>query len=254
MKEREMAERNLIFKCINGSMLYGTDTPSSDKDYVGIFVPDKDYVLGVKTCEQVDIKTNPSDSGHRNTNEDVDTTYYSLPKFIHLAFQNNPNIVELFFVPEQHTLFKNEFGKRLMDAFPLFVSKRCKDRFLGYAISQKHKVLNKNPIGNRKQYVEKYGYDVKFASHIIRLLDEGIQLLTTGTIRFPLYIAGAIKKIKEGGYKLEDVLQDANSFEQRIEQCYQNSRLPQTGDIEAINKLQISLLEDFWDDQAKWSK
>lgn len=246
MIEREMAERNLILKAMVGSNLYGTESKDSDKDYVGIFIPDEEYVLGLPTCDQVEVRTNPSDSGRRNNKDDVDTVLYSLPKFIKLAYGNNPNILEILFVDNKHKVFCNEFGERLQKAFPLFVSKRIKQTFLGYAISQKRKVISRKPIGDRKVYIEKYGYDVKFASHLIRLLEEGIQLLTEGELTFPIPNNRFIRDIKLGKYSMDEVLRKAESLENLIETAYIISKLPNKPDYDAISKLQIDLLRDFW--------
>jgi len=73
MKEQEMAERNLILKAMVGSHLYGTETKDSDKDYVGIFIPNKEYVMGLARCEQVEIRTNPTNSGHRNSKDNTES-------------------------------------------------------------------------------------------------------------------------------------------------------------------------------------
>lgn len=246
MYEQKMAEKNLIMKVMVGSHLYGTETENSDKDYVGIFIPDKDYVLGVKKVEQVEIRTNPTDSGRRNTSADTDTVLYSLPKFIHLASQNNPNIVELFFAPEKNIVFDTEYGKRLREAFPLFISKKVKHTFMGYAFSQKQKLMYKNFEGGRKATVEKYGYETKFASHIIRLLDEGIELLVEGRLAFPINARALVRDIKIGRYDLNQVLTRADNYETLLEEAYIRSSVPHTPNFDEINKLQISLLEDYW--------
>jgi predicted nucleotidyltransferase len=246
MQERQMAEQNLILKVLVGSHLYGTNTESSDRDYVGIFIPSKDYILGLKTCEQVEIRTNPTDSGKRNSKEDTDTVIYSLPKFIKLAYENNPNITETFFVDPPHILFCNEFGKQLLDNYKLFISTRVKHKFLGYAHSQKMKLLNKEPIGNRKEYLEKFGYDVKFASHLIRLLTEGLELLVEGRLAFPITHNRLVRDIKEGKLDLSQVLTKADHLESLVEESYVKSTLPHTPDLDAINNLQIQMLENFW--------
>lgn len=246
MLEQRMAENNLILKVLTGSHLYGTNTESSDKDYVGIFIPDKDYVMGLRRVEQVEIRTNPTSSGRRNDKDDTDTVLYSLPKFIHLAAQNNPNITEIFFAPQKNLVFVNDFGKRLMESYPLFISKKTKHTFLGYAFEQKRKLLTKNPIGSRAVYLEKYGYDVKFASHLIRLLSEGLQMLVEGRIDLPLPNNNYVRDIKLGKFSLEHVLADAMRYEELVEQAYITSPLPNTPNLEKLNELQISLLEDFW--------
>lgn len=246
MDEQKMAQDNLILKVLVGAHLYGTNTALSDKDYMGIFIPDKDYVMGTRRCEQVEIRTNPSSSGIRNKSTDTDTVLYSLPKFIHLAANNNPNIVELFFIPTNSITYINQWGELLGMSAPAFISKKVKHTFLGYAYSQKQKVLTKKPIGNRTEYIEKYGFDVKFASHIIRLLSEGIQLLVEGKITFPLSNNNYIRDIKEGKVPLEKILADSERIEALVEQAYVNSTVRNTPDLEKINRLQVHMLESFW--------
>lgn len=246
MKEQEMAERNLILKVMVGSNLYGTETENSDKDFVGVFIPDKEYVLGLKTCEQVDFRSNPSDSGHRNDKNDTDCTLYSLPKFIKLCAENNPNIVEILFADKKHILFSNKYGDKLLEAAPLFISKKVKHRFLGYAHSQKQKLLFKQAEGGRVEYYEKYGYDVKFASHLIRLLTEGLELLVDGRLSFPITHNRLVRDIKIGKFKMEEVLAKADQFESLIEEAYVRSTLPYGPDVDKISNLQVNLLETFW--------
>jgi predicted nucleotidyltransferase len=43
--EKQMAEDNKILEIVTGSHLYGTNTKKSDKDYVGIFMPDKEFAF-----------------------------------------------------------------------------------------------------------------------------------------------------------------------------------------------------------------
>lgn len=246
MQERKMAEKNLIFKAITGSKLYGTDTPKSDADYVGVFIPDKEYVLGMKTCEQVEFKTNPSDSGHRNTKDDVDMTLYSLPKFIKLCSQNNPNILELLFVDQKHILVTTPYWQEILANRNLFVSKKVQHTFLGYAHSQKQKILTKVPEGSRVEYIQKFGYDVKFASHLIRLLVEGLELLNDGQLTFPLMMNRYIRDVKEGKFPLEQVLAKADELESLVLQSSVSSKLPYSADYEKLSLLQMNLIERYW--------
>jgi len=246
MKEREMAERNLIMKVLVGSHLYGTETENSDKDYVGIFIPDKDYVIGTKRVEQVEIRDNPTDSGRRNLPGEKDTVLYSLPKFIHLAAQNNPNIVELFFAPEKNIVYDTRYGVTLRIHYDKFISKKAKHTFCGYAFSQKQKLIHKNFEGGRKEVVEKYGYETKFASHILRLLAEGIQILTEGVLTFPIPNNREVLAVKKGQYDLSQVLVKADQLESQIGHAYVTSTLQNSADLEAINNLQITMMEGFW--------
>ena len=82
----------VIFKCLAGSHLYGTNTPESDYDERGVFIPSEEYYLGfTDRIEQLEEKS-------------TDTTFFELKKFLHLACENNPNIIELLYVPEKQFL------------------------------------------------------------------------------------------------------------------------------------------------------
>jgi uncharacterized protein len=306
MQEQQLAEENLILKVLTGSHLYGTDTVNSDKDYVGIFIPPKDYMLGLKTCEQVESRTNSTGSGRRNTKDDTDMTIYSLPKFIKLAIQNNPNIVEIFFAPESNIVYCNEFGRKLLDSYQLFISKKVKHTFLGYAHAQKEKLFTKkdrldalhktldfivdvqvnsvsglleqplqvkgkygvyktyekgtqlnfiendlitllDEYGLRTKMIQEHGYDLKFASHLIRLLSESIEFLETGKLTLPLREVSLIRDIKEGLCDLQYVKELTEHYEKLIEDVDCKSQLQHIPQFDKINTLQISLIENYWE-------
>lgn len=246
MKERDMAEKNLILKVQTGSHLYGTNTPDSDRDYIGIFIPNKEYVLGLERCEQVEFNTNPSSSGKKNTKKDVDCILYSLSKFIHLAIQNNPNILEVLFTPQKNIIHINEYGRRLLQAAPFFVSRRIEHTFLGYAHSQRYKLENKKYEGTRQELVNKYGYDVKYAYHLLRLLKEGWEIARNGNLKLPLQDKNFLQKVKTGQMRLEEVLRAASVFEKEFKQELLRTRLPKAANRKELNKLQIQLFQDFW--------
>ena len=79
----------LIFRAIAGSNLYGTNTPESDIDERGVFIPDEKLFYGfLNRTEQYEDKNN-------------DITYFEIRKFMQLAMDNNPNIIELIFIPKE---------------------------------------------------------------------------------------------------------------------------------------------------------
>jgi predicted nucleotidyltransferase len=246
MTEQEMAVNNLIYKVRLGSTLYGTLIETSDDDLGGIFIPNKDYVLGLKNCEQVILSEKLSKT-IRNQKGDTDYTVYSLIKFIQLAIGNNPNIIEFLYIPKQFVLFKNKYMNRLIENRDLFLSKKAYYTFKGYAYAQRKKLeLKKENMTGRTELCNKFGYDVKFASHLIRLLTEGLEILVDKTITFPLLQNNLVRDIKIGRYSLEWVFNKADELEKLIDEAYIKSDLQKCADINKINKLQIELLEDYW--------
>ena len=139
----EKAEQNLLFKVIAGSKAYGLDLPTSDTDIRGIFLQPNEFRLGNGYKEQLnDIKN--------------DIVYYELNRFINLLADNNPNIIENLFVPEDKILFFNPRIEPLYSRRMDFLTTKIRFTFGGYAISQikKARGLNKkivNPIAKEKK-------------------------------------------------------------------------------------------------------
>jgi len=115
----------LLFEGIVGSRLYGTSTPESDLDIRGVFVPP------IKVLIDPFQKTEIFDSF-----EGEDKSLYSLSKLFQLCADNNPNVLEILFIPEQFTNFSHPLWEKIVNNKHLFLSKNVKHKFLGYAISQ----------------------------------------------------------------------------------------------------------------------
>ena len=119
----EFWEQGLILRTLSGSRAHGLDREGSDTDTRGVCIPPTRYLVGLSKFEQ-----------HESAGGDHVT--YALEKFIRLALQGNPNIMESLFTAESDVLFVNEAGRRLMEARDLFLSKQVGQRFMGYALAQ----------------------------------------------------------------------------------------------------------------------
>lgn len=138
---RQAAEENTIIEIVSGSHLYGTSTPESDQDFVGIFLPPPEYVLGLKSVKEVDLGVKDKDDSGKNTADAVDRKLYEFRKFLTLALDNNPNIIEILFTNSDSIVNINEYGEQLLDMRHHFPSQLCMQKFIGYAHSQKHKMI-----------------------------------------------------------------------------------------------------------------
>ncbi len=138
-----MAEKNKILEIKTGSYLYGLNTPTSDLDYSGVFLSDIDYVLGFKRVEEVDFSIVSKQENGKNDKDAIDRKFYEYRKYIKLALENNPNILEYLFVNSENIVYINDCGKRLLEIKHLFPHKGLKEKFIGYAISQKKKMIIK---------------------------------------------------------------------------------------------------------------
>jgi len=250
MNIKEMVDKNTILKIRTGSKLYGTYIEgSSDIDHFGVCVPNKDYVLGTHCFELLEERTNPSSSDKRNTKFDSDYTCYSLQKYFKLLSDNNPNVIETLFVNKENIVYCNNFGTEILTHKNIFLSKRAYYKFYGYAKAQKRKLITKEPIGLRKDIVDKYTFDTKFGAHLIRLLLFGIELLDTGNIKFPTDWAKYLMQIRKGEWPLSHIIDKAAYLEEQLTNAFNHSKLPEIPDLEKINKLQIELIEGYWSNQ-----
>lgn len=138
---------HLIYKCIVGSQLYGTNTPTSDVDHKGVFIQYVKSILVDGVIKQIDVTK--------------DEVYYEVSRFLDLAQSANPTILELMFVPDDYIVYKTpEIDCILQNRFD-FLTKKCRKSFGGYAIEQisKAKGLNKKMNWEKEKTVRKTPLD-----------------------------------------------------------------------------------------------
>lgn len=124
----DFAESNLIFQVVTGSKLYGTSTPDSDTDTRGICVPPRKVVMGF--ASRFDQKEY----------SDEDKITYGLMKFMQLAAEVNPNILELLFAPKEVAIVWTPLWEKIVSRRHEFLSAKAYHTFSGYAYSQLKKV------------------------------------------------------------------------------------------------------------------
>jgi len=89
---------------------------------------------------------------------------------------------------------------------------------------------------------EELGFDCKFASHAIRLYMEGIELLTTGSIEFPLKDKQLILDVKNGKYNLAEITKLYNDYEAQIKEIAAKSVLRNSPDFNYVNDWLVKVL------------
>lgn len=152
MKLPDFGDLNVVFLTKYGSQLFGTNTPESDMDLKGVFLPTADQILLGKIPETISFNTKSSAKNEKNTKDDVDCQLYSFDYFIDLACRGQTVALEMLWAmdyPPQMRMIMDEpmvllpsnvlnMAKMWMDLVRLrhdFITKNMQ-AFTGYARSQ----------------------------------------------------------------------------------------------------------------------
>jgi len=257
---RKLADRKLVappkhvlsglqYETIMGSGAYGVSTDNSDMDVYGFCIPEKDMIFPHLKGEipgfgrQIQ-RFNQWQEHHiqdEDNNREYDFNIYSIIQYFQLCMDCNPNMIDSLYTPQNCILYISQIAQMVRENRDVFLSKLAWHKFKGYAYSQVHKMKNKNPEGKRKETVEKHGYDIKFAYHVVRLLDECDQILTTGTINLRRD-AERLKAIRRGDWTMEEILAHFDEKEKYLESVYQDSDLPHSPREDEIKELLMECL------------
>lgn len=248
--DQEIAEPNEILRSVVGSTVHGLAIEGTDDhDEMGVCIPPPDYVIGLRKFEQWTWRTQPE--GVRSGPGDTDLTVYSLQKYMRLAMQGNPSVLIPLFAPEDALIVTTELGFTLRDLAPAIISKQAGYRFLGYMQAQKARMLGEgrqSRMPKRPELVEKYGFDTKYAGHVIRLGYQGVELLSTGKLTLPMIeqYQEIILNIRQGKYNQETVLKQAEYLEHRLEGAIDGTHLPDRPDYDKINRELLYMHQEHW--------
>lgn len=124
---------DLLFKTKFGSHLYGLNTPSSDTDYKGIYMPTLSQLL-LGTWPK-SIRTSTGTAHTKNTSEDIDEEYYALPYFIKLAVEGDTTALDMLHANKSSTLVTSPLWEELKSRRKEFYSRDMK-ALVGYAMQQ----------------------------------------------------------------------------------------------------------------------
>ena len=366
-------EKSLVFMTVHGSQCYGLANELSDLDMKGVCVPPKEVQNNLfhrfEQAENNEYLHNKFEHLKNPKNPKMESVVYSLNKFIVLAANVNPNIIELLFVDQSDILFTTPLMEELISQRDMFLSSKAKFSFGGYACSQLAKIerrrkwivrgelkepkredfglpqerpkqmeevfglikseverwnLSQYPLNNMerdelkadiweliynvskvdvnegnwpkmyeagvierlakeydlkeevvtilqrerlyKKEMEMYkswltwktgrnparhelevksGYDTKHASHLVRLMRMGMEILTDHKVVVKRPDREEILAVKNGAWSYEKVMEFAKDMQIQLDNAYKNTTLPKSVDYEKVNSLYHKLYEGY---------
>lgn len=241
---------NVHYEVMMGSISYGVSTDNSDIDVYGFCIPPKDLIFPhiIGEIPGFGKQTNRFEQYQQhhikdeNTKKEYDLSIYNIVKYFQLCMENNPNMIDSLFVPQFCILHITSLGNMVRDNKHLFLHKGCWHKFKGYAYSQLHKMTTKNPEGKRIETIKKFGFDVKFAYHVVRLISEVEQILIEEDLDLTRN-REHLKAIRKGEVSQDSIIQWFETKEKDLEKAYALSKLPYSPREKEIKQLLLDCLE-----------
>lgn len=211
----------VVLRVVLGSRAFGLSTESSDEDRRGVYLPPADWHWGlVKPPEQVELFA-----------PGVEETVWELEKFLRLALQANPNILEVLWSPL--VLHADEIGTELRGLRTAFLSKRLFQTYSGYVLSQFRLM--------RKGFERSGTFKVKHAMHLLRLLHSGTHAMRERDIRVDVAEhREELLAVRRGERTFEEVAARALELNAEFEKAFQATELPDRPDFERVNAFLVS--------------
>ncbi len=147
-----------------GSTAYGMSTPDSDIDRLGVFAAPTEAFHGLRPPAETIVSTAP------------DQTLHEVRKFVSLCLKANPTVTELLWLEEYET--HHWIGGELIELrSSLLSAPAVRNAYFGYATSQLKRLHETGQFASKmRKRTEKH------ARHLLRLLDQGLELYRTGRL------------------------------------------------------------------------
>jgi predicted nucleotidyltransferase len=211
----------VIYRVVAGSRAFGLATDTSDEDRRGVYLPPADWHWCLdKPPEQVDLK-----------GDGVEEVVWEVEKFLRLALNGNPNILEVLWAPV--VLHADETGRELRAMRSSFLSRRLHRTYSGYVASQ-FRLLE-------QRFRASGTFKPKHAMHLIRLLLSGLHAVRHGDI---LVNVGEhrdeLMAIRRGERTFDEVRDRANELIREFDATAAATRLPDEPDTASANRFLLA--------------
>lgn len=213
-RDPHVLRQHIILRVLAGSRSYGTNTETSDHDFRGVYLPPADLdwsLLGAP--EQLEFKY-----------EKTEEVHWELGKFLKLALQNNPNILEVLWSPVQES---TPLGEELRTLRGCFLSRRVEQTYGGYVKSQRELLGRRMRVDGELK--------PKHGMHLLRLLYAGAHVLRTGEVLVDVGEHRAeLMEVRSGTWDLKRILGRATELEADLAEAARTTRLPEEPDTDRV--------------------
>jgi predicted nucleotidyltransferase len=242
-----------ILEVQTGSRLIGCELNSSDNDAMAILVEPFADVMAFspfKNDVYRDAEVRTGDPHAKSQPGELDLSMYGLREYLRLVLKGNPTLTELLFVPKEMCSVYKAGARLIQDMATKMVSQRTLRAYLGYMANQRERLLGERgqKRTNRPELVEAYGYDTKYAYHVLRLGCQGNQLAAKGRLEFPLegHVRASLLSVRKGEVCLNDAVEWMTELERLLEIKLKASELPAEPDYVRVEKMMQDIYWESW--------
>lgn len=260
---------HLCLETIVGSQMYGAQNKDSDLDFLAIVMPQHQhlypqnygYVLGFDQFPKWERSERKGDK-HKVLINDIETEgeWISLINFFYDAgIKGSPNLIEVLFAKRNLVTSSNDVGWMLRDNRHKFLSMKIFHSFKGYCFQQLQRVKRgfasgKSDNPKRQFMMDEWGYDVKMASHSLRLMDQIDQILVTGDIDL-MRNNNEVKAMKSGQWgTFEEFEKYVLNRLKQLEEVSIQTKIPDRPAKESLKKLLDEIIEQYYGSESEAQK
>ena len=253
---RATAEGSTILRGLVGSTVHGLNVNDGieDRDEMGVCVEPLGAAMALRApFEQFIYRSAAEREGRddaRSIAGDLDLTIYSLRKWTRLALKGNPTILLLLCTPNDQLVHCDSLGSELRALTPSIISRRVQEPFLGYLQAQKQRLTGERGQKriHRPELEEMYGFDTKYAMHMLRLGFQGVELMTTGRLSLPMRepARSFLLDVRRGKVSEQECLTRAGELEQDLTDLATTSPLPEEPDEVRVEEWVVDAYRRRW--------
>lgn len=233
-----------VYCAYRGSQAHGTYIPSSydDVDYMLVDMPRETDCYGalVGTWTGKELMEGP-----------LDQVTYEFRHWVNLLAKGNPNVMSSLWMPDKAIQKVDWPYVVIRENRKMFVTRNVSNAFSGYAYSQMKRMTAFQKYegymgAKRKELVDKYGFDVKNASHLLRLLRMGAELLRDGELIVERPDVEQLIAIKKGDVSFPDVQTLADEAWASFREAESRCAWPDNVNRKEVNSLCVDVLRQWF--------
>ncbi|MBK8224968.1 MAG: nucleotidyltransferase domain-containing protein [Candidatus Obscuribacter sp.] len=230
------------YEVLMGSHAFGTASVTSDFDVYGFFIGAEQEPQSpiLEEFRLLKLESNVAPDGRTDQVHSYDIVLFGLPLFLKRCLEGKSQSLETLFVAEGNILEMAGATGKLRDNRHLFLHKRAAQEFLNFARRQLEGMERRSLFEERRETIERWGFDIKAAYHSVRLYKEVIQLLSEGTLDLRRNCQ-LLLDIRQGQWSEARVIEYCAELEAAIASMWSGANLPETPDKEALSRLMESL-------------